>query len=118
MIALGAVIYGMGIAGMAGSDSGLALHLSGGLLVGLGVAFTSFSLVLAAIARVVSPERRSLALGFGTAAGSLGQVLFSPVSQAPDIELRLVRLARAGFLHHPGHDPARVHPAGHDQSAR
>ena len=82
VIALGAVIYGMGIAGMAGSDSGLALHLSGGLLVGLGVAFTSFSLVLAAIARVVSPERRSLALGFGTAAGSLGQVLFSPVSQA------------------------------------
>ena len=82
VIAVGAVIYGMGVAGMAGSDSGLALHLSGGLLVGLGVAFTSFSLVLAAIARVVSPERRSLALGFGTAAGSLGQVLFSPVSQA------------------------------------
>ena len=82
VIAVGAVIYGMGVAGMAGSDSGLALHLTGGLLVGLGVAFTSFSLVLAAIARVVSPERRSLALGFGTAAGSLGQVLFSPVSQA------------------------------------
>ena len=82
VIALGAVIYGMGVAGMAVSDSGLALHLSGGLLVGIGVAFTSFSLALAAIARVVSPERRSLALGFGTAAGSLGQVLFSPVSQA------------------------------------
>ena len=82
VIALGAVIYGMGVAGMAVSDSGLALHLSGGLLVGIGVAFTSFSLALAAIARVVSPERRSLALGLGTAAGSLGQVLFSPVSQA------------------------------------
>ena len=82
VIALGTVIYGMGVAGMAGSDSGLALHLSGGLLVGLGVAFTSFSLALAAIARVVSPERRSFALGFGTAAGSLGQVIFSPFSQA------------------------------------
>ena len=82
VIAVGAVIYGMGVAGMAGADSGLAMHLSGGLLVGVGVAFTSFSLVLAAIARVVSPERRSLALGFGTAAGSLGQVLFSPLSQA------------------------------------
>ena len=82
VIALGAVVYGMGVAGMAVSDSGLALHLSGGLLVGLGVAFTSFSLALAAIARVVSPERRSLALGFGTAAGSLGQVIFSPFSQA------------------------------------
>ena len=82
VIAVGAVIYGMGVAGMAGADSGLAMHLSGGLLVGVGVAFTSFSLALAAIARVVSPERRSLALGFGTAAGSLGQVLFSPLSQA------------------------------------
>ena len=82
VIAVGTVIYGVGIAGMAVSDSGLALHLTGGLLVGLGVAFTSFSLALASIARVVSPERRSLALGFGTAAGSLGQVLFSPLSQA------------------------------------
>ena len=82
VLASGAVAYAMGIAGMAASESGLALHLSGGLLVGLGVAFTSFSLVLAAIARVVGPERRSLALGFGTAAGSLGQVIFSPLTQA------------------------------------
>ena len=82
VLASGAVAYAMGIAGMAASESGLALHLSGGILVGLGVAFTSFSLVLAAIARVVGPERRSLALGFGTAAGSLGQVIFSPLTQA------------------------------------
>ncbi len=82
VIALGAVVFATGVAGMAASESGIALLLSGGLLVGLGVAFTSFSLVLAAIARVVGPERRSLALGFGTAAGSLGQVIFSPLSQA------------------------------------
>ena len=82
VIAVGTVLYGMGVAGMAVSDSGLALHLSGGLLVGIGVAFTSFSLALAAIARIVTPERRSMALGFGTAAGSLGQVLFSPLTQA------------------------------------
>ena len=82
VIAVGAVVYGMGVAGMAVSDGGLALHLSGGLMVGVGVAFTSFSLALAAIARVVPPEKRSLALGFGTAAGSLGQVLFSPVTQS------------------------------------
>ncbi len=81
VIALGALVYGIGIAGMAVSDSGLALHLSAGLLVGVGVAFTSFSLALAAIARVVGPERRSLALGLGTAAGSFGQVIFSPFSQ-------------------------------------
>ena len=80
VIAFGAVVYGMGVAGMAVSDSGLALHLSAGLLVGLGIAFTSFSLALAAIARAVGPERRSFALGIGTAAGSLGQVVFSPFS--------------------------------------
>ena len=82
VVAVGAVLYGMGVAGMAVSDSGLAFHLTGGLLAGTGVAFTSFSLALASIARVVSPERRSLALGFGTSAGSLGQVIFSPISQA------------------------------------
>ena len=82
VIAVGAVLYGMGVAGMAVSESGLAFHLTGGLLAGTGVAFTSFSLALAAIARVVSPERRSLALGFGTSAGSVGQVIFSPISQA------------------------------------
>ncbi len=81
VIALGAIVYAAGVVGMAASDSAIALYLTAGILVGLGVAFTSFSIALAAIARVVGPERRSLALGFGTAAGSLGQVVFSPVSQ-------------------------------------
>ena len=82
VVALGAAVYAVGVAGMAMSDSGLALYLTGGILVGLGVAFCSLSLVLAAIARVIGPERRSLALGLGTAAGSLGQVIFSPINQA------------------------------------
>lgn len=81
VIALGAVVYAAGVAGMALSESALTLYLTGGLFVGLGVAFASFSLVLAAIARVIGPERRSLALGLGTAAGSMGQVLFSPINQ-------------------------------------
>ena len=75
-------MYAIGVAGMAMSGSGLALYLTGGILVGLGVGFCSLSLVLAAIARVIGPERRSLALGLGTAAGSLGQVVFSPINQA------------------------------------
>ncbi len=82
VVALGAAVYAAGVAGMAMSGSGLALYLTGGILVGLGVAFCSLSLVLAAIARVIGPERRSLALGLGTAAGSLGQVVFSPINQA------------------------------------
>ena len=82
VIALGALAYAAGIWGMAESESGLAFQLFGGLLTGIGVAFTAFSLVLATMAKVVGPERRSLALGLGTAAGSLGQAVFSPLGQS------------------------------------
>lgn len=81
VVALGAVVYAAGVAGMALAETGPTLYLVGGILVGVGVAFCSFSLVLAAIARIIGPERRSLALGLGTAAGSMGQVLFSPINQ-------------------------------------
>src|SRR5690554_2434624 len=69
VLAGGAVIYALGVWGMAEADSGAMLHLTGGLLTGLGIAFTAFSLALAAMAKVVGPERRSFALGLGTAAG-------------------------------------------------
>ncbi len=81
VIALGAVAYAGGVWGMANVESGLALQFFGGVLTGLGVAFTAFSLALAAMARVAGPRRLSLALGLGTAAGSLGQVVFSPLGQ-------------------------------------
>jgi MFS family permease len=80
VIMIGSLLYGMGILGMANYDSAVSLHIFGGLITGLGVAFTSFSIAMAAIARVVGPERRSLALGLGTAAGSMGQVVFSPLA--------------------------------------
>ena len=79
---LGALVYAAGVWGMAGADSDQALHVFGGVLTGLGVAFTAFSIALASMAKVVGPERRSLALGLGTAAGSFGQVVFSPLGQA------------------------------------
>ena len=77
----GTVVYALGTWGMAASSSGVVLQFTAGVVVGLGVAFTAFSLALAAMARAVGPERRSLALGLGTAASSLGQVLFSPIGQ-------------------------------------
>jgi predicted MFS family arabinose efflux permease len=82
VLAFGAVIYGLGVFGMAEAETGPALHLFAGVVTGLGVAFTAFSIAMAAMARVVGPARRSLALGLGTAAGSFGQVLFSPLAQA------------------------------------
>ena len=82
VMAGGAVLYALGIRGMAHIDSPALLQLTAGGLVGVGVAFTAFTIALAAMAKVVGPERRSLALGLGTAAGSLGQVVFSPLGQA------------------------------------
>jgi len=81
VLAVGAVVYGLGTAGMATTTSGFGLTLFGGVLTGVGIALTSFSIALAAIAKVVDPGRQSLVLGIGTSAGSFGQVIFSPLSQ-------------------------------------
>jgi len=82
VLIFGALAYSIGIYGMAQSDSGMMLYLTGGVLVGIGVAFTGFAIALSAIAKVVGPHKRSLALGLGTAAGSLGQVVFTPLGQS------------------------------------
>ncbi|MBI1385942.1 MAG: MFS transporter [Rhizobiales bacterium] len=82
VIAIGAVIYALGVAGITVASEPTLFHLAAGVATGLGVAFTSFSLALAAMAKVVGPERRSLVFGLGTAAGSFGQVVFSPLGQA------------------------------------
>ena len=77
----GAVLYAFGTWAMSVVDSGALFILVAGVVVGLGVAFTAFSLALASMARVVAKEKRSLILGLGTAAGSFGQVVFSPNAQ-------------------------------------
>ena len=82
VIYFGAAAYALGIWGMTEAESSLMLHLFGGIVTGVGVAFTAFSLAMAAMAKVVGPEKRSLILGIGTAAGSFGQVVFTPMGQA------------------------------------
>ena len=81
VIIFGTIMYALGVWGMAEAGSGFMLQLTGGLLTGLGIAFSAFTLAMAAMVRVVGPEKRSFALGIGTAAGSFGQVVFSPISQ-------------------------------------
>ena len=81
VLAAGAVVYALGVRGMAHTENPALLQMTAGVLVGVGVAFTAFTIALAAMARVVGPERRSLALGLGTAAGSFGQAVFSPLGQ-------------------------------------
>ena len=81
VLAVGAVLYTMGLVAMALATSPLWLHIGGGILIGLGVAACSFGVVLASIARLVSPEKRSFAFGLGTASGSAGMFVFAPISQ-------------------------------------
>ncbi|MBS8261283.1 MFS transporter [Roseibium polysiphoniae] len=76
---VGALLYAAGLLMMADAQSVVALQLSAGVLIGLGIAFSSFSLVLAAFGRIVTPAQRSLAFGIGTASGSLGQFIFAPL---------------------------------------
>ena len=81
VIIFGAVVYALGLYGMTIAETPAALNLFAGVLSGIGVAFSAFTIALAAMVRVVGADKRSLVLGLGTAAGSLGQVVFSPISQ-------------------------------------
>lgn len=74
-------LYASGMLLMAYSSTELAIISTAGLLVGAGVAGTSFGIVLPAMARAVPEEKRGWALGVGTAAGSFGQFLIVPFMQ-------------------------------------
>src|ERR1700739_1206810 len=78
----GALLYALGLVLMAHSTSAPMLDLSAGVLIGFGLAGCSFPVVLAALGKIVPLQYRSIAFGFGTAAGSFGQFLYSPVAVA------------------------------------
>jgi MFS family permease len=76
----GTVLYAAGLVLMAYSTTPLMLDLTAGVVFGFGVAGTSFTLVIAAFSKLMPPEWRSISFGAGTAAGSFGQFLFSPLA--------------------------------------
>ena len=82
VLCAGGIMYGLGLAIMAYATNPLALDLSAGVLIGFGLAGCSFNLVLSAFGKLVPEAWRSLSLGAGTAAGSFGQFLFSPLARA------------------------------------
>ena len=49
VLAAGALVYGIGTAGMATATTGVGFTLFGGVLTGLGIALTSFSIALPAL---------------------------------------------------------------------
>jgi MFS family permease len=67
---------------MARSTTPEELSLSAGVLIGLGLSGCSFNIVLGAFGKLLPEKWRSLAFGAGTAAGSFGQFLYSPIAVA------------------------------------
>lgn len=82
VLCAGGLMYAAGLALMSQANGASALDVSAGVLIGFGLSGTSFMVILAAFGKLLPQEWRSRAFGFGTAAGSFGQFLYSPVAVA------------------------------------
>jgi len=75
----GALVYALGLLGMAYAQTPLHLMLTAGVALGLAQAGTTYAVVYGVIGRNVAPERRSWSMGVAAAAGSFGQFLMVPI---------------------------------------
>ena len=78
VVIVGGVLSAVGLVMMGMSDSPLSLSLSAGLLIGIGLSGTSFSVILGVVGRALPPEKRSMGMGIASAAGSFGQFAMLP----------------------------------------
>ncbi len=78
VIVVGAILYALGLVGMAYASTPLLLSLSAGVLLGMAQAGTTYAVVYGVIGRNVSANKRSWAMGVAAAAGSFGQFLMVP----------------------------------------
>lgn len=78
VVIVGGVLYAVGLLLMGLSDSPLSLSLSAGLLIGIGLSGTSFSVILGVVGRALPAEKRSMGMGIASAAGSFGQFAMLP----------------------------------------
>ena len=79
VIIAGALLYAAGIYMMAHATTPGMLYLSSGVLIGFGLSGCSFNLIISSFGKLLPESWRSLAFGAGTASGSFGQFLFSPL---------------------------------------
>jgi len=102
VIIAGAVLYALGLAGMAFSPTPLLFGLSAGVLIGIAQAGTTYAVIYGVIGRNVAADRRSWAMGIAAAAGSFGQFLMVPTEsfliQNIGWQQALVVLAMAALL--------------------
>ena len=102
VIIAGAVLYALGLAGMAFSPTPMLFGLSAGVLIGIAQAGTTYAVIYGVIGRNVAADRRSWAMGIAAAAGSFGQFLMVPTEsfliQNIGWQQALVVLAMAALL--------------------
>lgn len=77
----GAVLYMIGLGWTAFLSNTFTLAISGGLLMGVAIACTTYSVAYSVLGKMVPPERRAWAFGISAAAGSFGQFFMIPVGQ-------------------------------------
>jgi len=98
----GAVIYALGLVGMALSTTPLMFALTTGILIGAAHAGTTYAVIYGVIGRQIPAEKRSWAMGVAAAAGSFGQFLMVPVEGQLIVQLgwqnALLALAAACLL--------------------
>jgi len=78
VIVAGAVLYALGLVGMATATTPLVFSLTAGVLIGMAQAGTTYAVIYGVIGRNIAPHKRSWAMGVAAAAGSFGQFLMVP----------------------------------------
>jgi MFS family permease len=78
VIASCAILYAVGLIGMAHANTPVLFALSTGVLIGIAQAGTTYAVIYGVIGRNISADRRSWAIGVAAAAGSFGQFLMVP----------------------------------------
>jgi MFS family permease len=73
------LLYAAGLFMMAHASTPGMLYLSSGVLIGFGISGCSFNMIISSLGKLLPDSWRSTAFGAGTAAGSFGQFLFSPL---------------------------------------
>jgi predicted MFS family arabinose efflux permease len=82
VVVVGGILYATGMAIAAFAQDIYAFTFGLGVLGGLGQSGTAFAVILAVIGRAAPPERRSVAMGIGSSAGSLGMFALVPITSA------------------------------------
>ena len=74
----GAILYALGLVGMAVASTPFLFSCTAGVLIGMAQGGTTYAVIYGVIGRNVPAARRSWAMGMAAAAGSFGQFLMVP----------------------------------------